>query len=156
MYCTDKLKVNCKPWKTIVPFSFPLKGQWRVRDKPWKSHDENHHCWDRFTPGSDHWETTIVVEGTKCLVQWDIPRCCALLMEIIYALNLSYCKKLKYTCFSKVVSWPRWAEWQCLSHGSEKHYFLKNLSQKTDRSHFLQMTWFLKRQQKRMFLCQVS
>jgi len=45
---------------------------------------------------SDHWMATIVVEGTKVLEEKDIPRCCALLMGIIYALNLSYCKKLKY------------------------------------------------------------
>ncbi len=52
---------------------------------------------DRSTPGSDHWMATIVVEGAKVLVDKDIPRCCALLMGIIYALYLSYCKKLKYT-----------------------------------------------------------
>lgn len=52
---------------------------------------------DRSTPESDHWMTAIVVEGTKCLVEKDIPRSCALLMGIIYALNISYCKKLKYT-----------------------------------------------------------
>ncbi|KAK0133585.1 hypothetical protein N1851_030912 [Merluccius polli] len=52
---------------------------------------------DRSTPGSDHWMATIVMEGTKCLIEKDIPRSCALLMGIIYALNISYCKKLKYT-----------------------------------------------------------
>ncbi|XP_075308525.1 uncharacterized protein LOC142369994 [Odontesthes bonariensis] len=58
---------------------------------------------DRSTPGSDHWMTTIVVEGTKCLVAKDIPRSCALLMGIIYALNISYCKKLKYTFEPNIV-----------------------------------------------------
>ena len=41
---------------------------------------------------------TVVVEGTKVVEGKDIPRCCALLMGIIYALNLSYRKELKYTC----------------------------------------------------------
>ncbi|KAF3856112.1 hypothetical protein F7725_016835 [Dissostichus mawsoni] len=40
---------------------------------------------------------TVVVEGTKAVEGKDIPRCCALLMGIIYALNLSYRKELKYT-----------------------------------------------------------
>lgn len=51
---------------------------------------------DRST-GPDNWMTAIVVEGTKCLAEKDIARCCALLMGVIYALNLSYYKKLKYT-----------------------------------------------------------
>ncbi len=52
---------------------------------------------DRSTPASDYWMATIVVEGTTVQGEKDIPRCCALLIGIIYALNLSYCKKLKYT-----------------------------------------------------------
>ncbi|XP_041851007.1 uncharacterized protein LOC121646185 [Melanotaenia boesemani] len=52
---------------------------------------------DRSTTGSDHKTAAIVVEGTKILEVKDIPRCCALLMGIIYALNLSYRKELKYT-----------------------------------------------------------
>lgn len=52
---------------------------------------------DWSTSGSDHKTATIMVEGTKILQGTDIPRCCALLMGIIYALNLSYRKELKYT-----------------------------------------------------------
>ena len=40
---------------------------------------------------------TIVVEGTKLLEGMDVARSCALLMGVIYALNLSYPKQLKYT-----------------------------------------------------------
>lgn len=50
-----------------------------------------------MSTGSDQKKTTIVVEGTTILERKDIPRCCALLMAIIYALNLSYRKELKYT-----------------------------------------------------------
>lgn len=49
------------------------------------------------TPGSDQRTATIVVEGTKILAGKDMPRCCALLMGTIYALNLSYRKELKST-----------------------------------------------------------
>ncbi|XP_076020564.1 uncharacterized protein LOC143011539 [Genypterus blacodes] len=49
------------------------------------------------TPGSEHKMATIMVEGTKIVEGKDIPRCCALLMGIIYALNLSYPKELKFT-----------------------------------------------------------
>ena len=52
---------------------------------------------DRSTPGSDHKMATIVVERTKILEGKDIPRCCALLMDIIYVLNLNYQKELKCT-----------------------------------------------------------
>ncbi|KAI3352123.1 hypothetical protein L3Q82_020934, partial [Scortum barcoo] len=52
---------------------------------------------DHSTPGSEVKMATIVVEGTKIIGDKDIPRCCALLMGIIYALNLSYRKDLKYT-----------------------------------------------------------
>ncbi|KAE8280203.1 hypothetical protein D5F01_LYC20753 [Larimichthys crocea] len=40
---------------------------------------------------------TIVVEGTKVLQRFDVARSCALLMGVIYALNLSYPKQLKFT-----------------------------------------------------------
>ncbi|KAK0138175.1 hypothetical protein N1851_025511 [Merluccius polli] len=40
---------------------------------------------------------TIVIEGTKILQGIDVPRSCALLMGVIYALNLSYPKHLKFT-----------------------------------------------------------
>ncbi|XP_052400084.1 sterile alpha motif domain-containing protein 3-like [Carassius gibelio] len=40
---------------------------------------------------------TIVVEGTKILQGIDVARSCALLMGVIYALNLSYPKQLKFT-----------------------------------------------------------
>ncbi|XP_060773208.1 uncharacterized protein LOC132883512 isoform X2 [Neoarius graeffei] len=40
---------------------------------------------------------TIVIEGTKVLEGFDVARSCALLMGIIYALNLSYPKQLKFT-----------------------------------------------------------
>lgn len=53
---------------------------------------------DQPTSGFDHKTATIVVEGIKILNGMDISRCCALLMGIIYALNLSYPKELKYTC----------------------------------------------------------
>ncbi|XP_076013208.1 uncharacterized protein LOC143005735 [Genypterus blacodes] len=49
------------------------------------------------TPGSEHRMATIMVGGTKIVEGKDIPRCCALLMGIIYALNLSYPKELKFT-----------------------------------------------------------
>ena len=45
---------------------------------------------DRSTPGSDH-KMAKILEGK------DIPRCCALLMDIIYVLNLNYQKELKCT-----------------------------------------------------------
>ncbi|XP_058481853.1 sterile alpha motif domain-containing protein 3-like isoform X1 [Solea solea] len=40
---------------------------------------------------------TIVVEGTKILQGIDVARSCALLMGVIYALNLRYPKQLKFT-----------------------------------------------------------
>lgn len=40
---------------------------------------------------------TIVVVGTKILQGIDVARSCALLMGVIYALNLSYPKQLKFT-----------------------------------------------------------
>ena len=40
---------------------------------------------------------TIVFEGTKILQGIDVARSCALLMGVIYALNLSYPKQLKFT-----------------------------------------------------------
>ncbi|GAA6221199.1 uncharacterized protein LOC102079676 [Lates japonicus] len=52
---------------------------------------------DQSSPRADHKMATIVIEGTKILEGEDIPRCCALLMGIIYALNLSYPKELKCT-----------------------------------------------------------
>lgn len=39
----------------------------------------------------------IVLEGTEVLTDVDFPRACALLMGLIYALNLSYPKELKNT-----------------------------------------------------------
>ncbi|XP_051246909.1 uncharacterized protein LOC127358062 isoform X2 [Dicentrarchus labrax] len=39
----------------------------------------------------------IVLEGTEVLTDVDIPRACALIMGLIYALNLSYPKELKNT-----------------------------------------------------------
>lgn len=39
----------------------------------------------------------IVLEGTEVLTDVGIPRACALLMGLIYALNLSYPKQLKNT-----------------------------------------------------------
>ncbi|KAF7644949.1 hypothetical protein LDENG_00213240 [Lucifuga dentata] len=50
---------------------------------------------DRAT-ASDPKSATVVIEGTKILGGIDIPRRCSLLMGIIYALDLSYPKKLKY------------------------------------------------------------
>ncbi|XP_051802070.1 sterile alpha motif domain-containing protein 3-like [Acanthochromis polyacanthus] len=40
---------------------------------------------------------TIILEGTEVLADLDVPRACALLMGLIYALNLSYPKELKNT-----------------------------------------------------------
>ncbi|XP_073469533.1 uncharacterized protein [Aquarana catesbeiana] len=45
----------------------------------------------------DYKTATILVEGTKILERYNISRCCAMLMGIIYALNLCYPKELKYT-----------------------------------------------------------
>ncbi|CAL9682047.1 unnamed protein product [Knipowitschia caucasica] len=41
--------------------------------------------------------STIIIEGTEVINENNLPRCCALLMGFIYALNLSYKKQLKYT-----------------------------------------------------------
>ncbi|KAJ8409946.1 hypothetical protein AAFF_G00209870 [Aldrovandia affinis] len=46
---------------------------------------------------SDPASARIVIEGTEVLDDLDVPRACALLMELIYALNLSYPKELKNT-----------------------------------------------------------
>ncbi len=40
---------------------------------------------------------TIIVEGSKILEGIDVARSCALLMGVIYALNLTYPKHLKFT-----------------------------------------------------------
>ncbi|XP_049912368.1 uncharacterized protein LOC126397547 [Epinephelus moara] len=39
----------------------------------------------------------IILEGTEVLADLDVPRACAMLMGLIYALNLSYPKELKNT-----------------------------------------------------------
>lgn len=59
---------------------------------------------DQFTSGSDHKTATIAVEGTKIMAGKDIPRCCALLICITYALNRSCHKELKliFEAFQKV------------------------------------------------------
>ncbi|KAJ8381276.1 hypothetical protein SKAU_G00020540 [Synaphobranchus kaupii] len=57
---------------------------------------------------SDPASTRIVIEGTEVLEDLDVPRACALLMGLIYALNVSYPKELKNTfeVFQKIfLSW---------------------------------------------------
>lgn len=46
----------------------------------------------------------IMIEGTEVLEDMNVPRACAMLMGLIYALNLSYPKQLKNTfeVFQKV------------------------------------------------------
>lgn len=46
---------------------------------------------------SDPANARIILEGTEVLADLDVPRACALLMGLIYALNLSYPKELKNT-----------------------------------------------------------
>ncbi|KAJ8367695.1 hypothetical protein AAFF_G00311500 [Aldrovandia affinis] len=46
---------------------------------------------------SDPASATVMIEGTEVLQGLDVPRACALLMGLIYALNLSYPRELKYT-----------------------------------------------------------
>lgn len=46
---------------------------------------------------SDPASARIVIEGTEVLEDVDVPRACALLMGLIYAINLSYPKVLKNT-----------------------------------------------------------
>ncbi|KAI3377763.1 hypothetical protein L3Q82_008906 [Scortum barcoo] len=46
---------------------------------------------------SDPARAKIILEGTEVLTDVDIPRACALLMGLIYAINLSYPKALKNT-----------------------------------------------------------
>ncbi|XP_076734908.1 uncharacterized protein LOC143414440 [Maylandia zebra] len=44
-----------------------------------------------------HGPATIIVEGSKILERIDVARSCALMMGVIYALNLTYPKQLKFT-----------------------------------------------------------
>lgn len=46
---------------------------------------------------SDPTSARIFIEGTEVLQDLDVPRACALLMGLIYGLNLSYPKELKNT-----------------------------------------------------------
>lgn len=47
---------------------------------------------------SDPASVTIMIEGTEVVQGLDVPRACALLMGLIYALNLSEPREQKYTC----------------------------------------------------------
>ncbi|KAK0150744.1 hypothetical protein N1851_008151 [Merluccius polli] len=53
---------------------------------------------------SDPASANIMIEGAEVIEGWNVPRACALLMGLIYALNLSYPRELKYTfeAFQKV------------------------------------------------------
>lgn len=59
----------------------------------------------RGATASDPASTTIVMEGTEVLGGVDVAKGCALLMGLIYALNLSYPKELKHTfeVFQKIL-----------------------------------------------------
>lgn len=59
----------------------------------------------RGATASDPASTTIVMEGTEVLGGVDVARGCALLMGLIYALNLSYPNELKHTLevFQKIL-----------------------------------------------------
>ncbi|XP_056447067.1 uncharacterized protein LOC130383066 [Gadus chalcogrammus] len=50
-----------------------------------------------ITTRSDPPRARVVIEGTSVLEDIDVPRACALLMGLIYALNLSYPKNLRNT-----------------------------------------------------------
>lgn len=57
-----------------------------------------------ITTRSDPPRARLVIEGTSVLEDVNVPRACALLMGLIYALNLSYPRKLRNTfeVFQKV------------------------------------------------------
>lgn len=79
-----------------------MKGYRKICGKPWEASNENSLYHDQSTPVTDYKPATIVVEGT---ISWRGSICFSLLMDIIYALSLSYLKELKNTFVFQKLFW---------------------------------------------------